>query len=58
MQLFSSFPGLSPTSTAMLGTAVQLSVLLGLLGLGNAQMFHMGPCPDPPVQQDFDINKV
>uniref|UniRef100_A0A8V0Z2F1 Apolipoprotein D n=1 Tax=Gallus gallus TaxID=9031 RepID=A0A8V0Z2F1_CHICK len=41
----------------MLGTAAQLSVLLSLLGLGNAQMFHMGPCPDPPVQQDFDINK-
>lgn len=41
----------------MLGTAALLSVLLSLLGLGNAQMFHMGPCPDPPVQQDFDINK-
>lgn len=44
--------------TAMLGTAVRLSVLLGLLGFGNGQMFHMGPCPDPPVQEDFDISKV
>lgn len=43
---------------AMLSTAVQLSVLLGLLGFGKGQMFHMGPCPDPPVQEDFDINKV
>lgn len=42
----------------MLTTAVQLSVLLGLLGFGKGQMFHMGPCPDPPVQEDFDINKV
>lgn len=48
----------SPPSAAMLTTAVQLSVLLGLLGFGKGQMFHMGPCPDPPVQEDFDINKV
>ncbi|XP_009813836.2 apolipoprotein D [Gavia stellata] len=41
----------------MLSTAVRLSVLLGLLGFGQGQMFHMGPCPDPPVQEDFDINK-
>lgn len=44
--------------TAMLGTAVRLSVLLGLLSFGKGQMFHMGPCPDPPVQEDFDISKV
>lgn len=44
--------------TAMLGTAVRLSVLLGLLGFGKGQMFHMGPCPDPPVQENFDISKV
>ncbi|KAM6063096.1 Apolipoprotein D [Chlamydotis macqueenii] len=41
----------------MLSTAVRLSVLLSLLGFGKGQMFHMGPCPDPPVQEDFDINK-
>lgn len=45
-------------SAAMLGTAVRLSVLLGFIGFGKAQMFHMGPCPDPPVQEDFNINKV
>lgn len=45
-------------SAAMLGTAVRLSVLLSFLGFGKGQMFHMGPCPDPPVQENFDINKV
>ncbi|XP_051482932.1 apolipoprotein D [Apus apus] len=41
----------------MLGTAVRLLILLSLLGFGKGQMFHMGPCPDPPVQEDFDIHK-
>ncbi|XP_009702376.1 PREDICTED: apolipoprotein D-like [Cariama cristata] len=41
----------------MLGVAVQLSILLGLFGFGKGQMFHMGPCPDPPVQENFNINK-
>uniref|UniRef100_A0A8B9NS21 Apolipoprotein D n=1 Tax=Apteryx owenii TaxID=8824 RepID=A0A8B9NS21_APTOW len=41
----------------MLQTAVLLSVLLGLVGFGKGQTFHMGPCPDPPVQENFDITK-
>ncbi|XP_062833648.1 apolipoprotein D isoform X1 [Anolis carolinensis] len=28
-----------------------------LLGLAQAQTFHMGKCPDPPVQEVFDIHK-
>ncbi|XP_042315576.1 apolipoprotein D isoform X2 [Sceloporus undulatus] len=28
-----------------------------LLGLTQAQTFHMGKCPDPPVQEVFDIHK-
>lgn len=45
-------------SAAMLGTAVRLSVLLSLFNIGKGQIFHMGPCPDPSVQEEFDINKV
>ncbi|NWW04090.1 APOD protein, partial [Oreocharis arfaki] len=41
----------------MLGTAVRLSVLLSLFSIGKGQIFHMGPCPDPSVQEEFDINK-
>ncbi|XP_030351157.1 apolipoprotein D isoform X1 [Strigops habroptila] len=42
---------------AMLATAVRLLVLFSLLSFGKGQMFHMGPCPDPAVQEDFDINQ-
>ncbi|KGL81448.1 Apolipoprotein D [Tinamus guttatus] len=41
----------------MLRTAVLLPLLLGLIGFGKGQTFHMGPCPDPPVQENFDITK-
>uniref|UniRef100_A0A8D0HMJ5 Apolipoprotein D n=1 Tax=Sphenodon punctatus TaxID=8508 RepID=A0A8D0HMJ5_SPHPU len=41
----------------MPGTWVLLSVLLGLLSLAEGQTFHMGQCPDPPVQEDFDVTK-
>ncbi|NWX86805.1 APOD protein, partial [Nothoprocta ornata] len=41
----------------MLRTAVLLPVLLSLFGLGKGQTFHMGPCPDPPVQENFDMAK-
>ncbi|KAI1235859.1 hypothetical protein IHE44_0001950, partial [Lamprotornis superbus] len=53
---FRSISRLHP-SAAMLGTAVRLSVLLSLFSIGKSQMFHMGPCPDPSVQEEFDINK-
>ncbi|NXI61149.1 APOD protein, partial [Anseranas semipalmata] len=41
----------------MVGTVVQLSVLLGLLGFGNCQVFRSGPCPKPPVEQNFNITR-
>ncbi|NWI11653.1 APOD protein, partial [Crypturellus soui] len=41
----------------MLRTAVLLPLLLGLICFGKGQTFHMGPCPDPPVQENFDMTK-
>ncbi|XP_049631972.1 apolipoprotein D [Suncus etruscus] len=40
--------------------ALALLLLLTLVGLfqaSEAQAFHLGQCPIPPVQEDFDINK-
>lgn len=42
----------------MRGMLALLAALLGLLGLVEGQTFHMGQCPNPPVQEDFDPSKV
>ncbi|XP_044277058.1 apolipoprotein D [Varanus komodoensis] len=34
-----------------------LPFLLGLLSMAKGQTFHMGKCPDPPVQEEFDLAK-
>ncbi|XP_037380459.1 apolipoprotein D [Talpa occidentalis] len=34
-----------------------LSALAGLFGVAEGQAFHLGKCPTPPVQEDFDVNK-
>ncbi|XP_044770322.1 apolipoprotein D isoform X1 [Neomonachus schauinslandi] len=34
-----------------------LSVLVGLFSAVDGQAFHLGKCPSPPVQKDFDVNK-
>lgn len=35
-----------------------LPVLLGCLHVTWGQAFHMGKCPDPPAQEEFDVSKV
>ncbi|XP_004644597.1 apolipoprotein D [Octodon degus] len=34
-----------------------LSTLAGLVAETEAQAFHFGKCPSPPVQENFDVNK-
>lgn len=35
-----------------------LLVLLLTAAAADAQSFHLGSCPQPPVQEDFNITKV
>lgn len=35
-----------------------LSMLAGLVAEAEGQAFHFGKCPNPPVQENFDLNKV
>ncbi|XP_062987472.1 apolipoprotein D [Elgaria multicarinata webbii] len=41
----------------MSGSWRALPFLLGLLSLTQGQTFHAGKCPDPPVQEAFDVTK-
>ncbi|XP_054839666.1 apolipoprotein D isoform X2 [Eublepharis macularius] len=41
----------------MLGNLMLLPFLLGCLRMTSGQTFHMGKCPDPPVQEEFDVAK-
>ncbi|XP_060096932.1 apolipoprotein D [Heteronotia binoei] len=41
----------------MLGTLALLPILLGCLHEAWGQTFHMGKCPAPPVQEEFDVSK-
>ncbi|XP_012495638.1 PREDICTED: apolipoprotein D [Propithecus coquereli] len=34
-----------------------LSTLAGLFAAAEGQAFHLGTCPTPPVQENFDVNK-
>ncbi|XP_003792732.1 apolipoprotein D [Otolemur garnettii] len=34
-----------------------LSVLAGLVAVAEGQTFHLGQCPTPSVQENFDVNK-
>nr|KAF6477112.1 apolipoprotein D [Molossus molossus] len=34
-----------------------LPALAGLFGAAEGQAFHLGKCPTPPVQENFDVNK-
>ncbi|XP_003926237.1 apolipoprotein D [Saimiri boliviensis] len=34
-----------------------LFALAGLFGAAEGQTFHLGKCPMPPVQENFDVNK-
>ncbi|XP_066478651.1 apolipoprotein D isoform X2 [Tiliqua scincoides] len=42
---------------SMPGSWVLLPFFLGLLGMSQGQTFHMWKCPDPPVQEGFDVTK-
>uniref|UniRef100_A0A2I2YLV1 Apolipoprotein D n=1 Tax=Gorilla gorilla gorilla TaxID=9595 RepID=A0A2I2YLV1_GORGO len=35
-----------------------LSALAGLFGAAEGQAFHLGKCPKPPVQENFDNHRV
>jgi apolipoprotein D and lipocalin family protein len=42
----------------MLTMLLFLSTLVGLFTAAKGQAFHLGKCPTPPVQENFDVNKV
>lgn len=49
---------LQPPSPKMVMLLLLLSTLAGLFGAAEGQAFHLGKCPSPPVQENFDPNKV
>lgn len=44
----------SPRMARML---LLLSTLAGLVAQAEGQAFHLGKCPTPPVQENFEVNK-
>lgn len=46
------------TSPKMATMLLLLSALLGLFSPAEGQTFHLGKCPTPPVQENFDVTKV
>ena len=42
----------------MMPALLLLPALAGLFGAAEGQAFHLGKCPNPPVQENFDVNKV
>lgn len=42
----------------MTALLLQFSALAGLFGAVEGQAFHLGKCRTPPVQENFDVNKV
>lgn len=54
LQVPSALP--SPQMAPML--LLLLPSLAGLFALAEGQAFHMGKCPNPPVQENFDVHKV
>ena len=50
---------LQPPSSKMVPVLLLLlPALAGLFGAAEGQAFHLGKCPNPPVQENFDVNKV
>ncbi|XP_011226035.1 apolipoprotein D [Ailuropoda melanoleuca] len=41
----------------MVSVLLLLSALAGLFSAADGQDFHLGKCPAPPVQENFDVNK-
>ncbi|XP_045859881.1 apolipoprotein D [Meles meles] len=41
----------------MVTALLLLSALAGLFSAASGQAFHLGKCPTPPVQENFDVNK-
>ncbi|KAG5215890.1 hypothetical protein JEQ12_001466 [Ovis aries] len=49
---------LQPPSPKMVpALLLLLPALAGLFGAAEGQAFHLGKCPNPPVQENFDVNK-
>uniref|UniRef100_A0A5F4W681 Apolipoprotein D n=2 Tax=Callithrix jacchus TaxID=9483 RepID=A0A5F4W681_CALJA len=48
---------LQPPSPKMMMPLLLLFALAGLFGAAEGQTFHLGKCPTPPVQENFDVNK-
>ncbi|XP_078206679.1 apolipoprotein D isoform X2 [Callithrix jacchus] len=46
-----------PPSPKMMMPLLLLFALAGLFGAAEGQTFHLGKCPTPPVQENFDVNK-
>ncbi|XP_004278821.1 apolipoprotein D [Orcinus orca] len=46
-----------PSSKMVPALLLLLPALAGLLGAAEGQAFHLGKCPNPPVQENFDVNK-
>ncbi|XP_015990781.2 apolipoprotein D [Rousettus aegyptiacus] len=47
----------SHPATKMMTALLLLSALAGLFDVAKGQAFHLGKCPTPPVQENFDVNK-
>ncbi|PNI24132.1 APOD isoform 3, partial [Pan troglodytes] len=54
---YSSRSLLQPPSPKMVMLLLLFSALAGLFGAAEGQAFHLGKCPKPPVQENFDVNK-
>ncbi|KAM5334600.1 apolipoprotein D [Glossophaga mutica] len=50
-------PATNPKMVTALLLLLQFSALAGLFGAVEGQAFHLGKCPTPPVQENFDVNK-
>lgn len=48
----------SHPATKMVTALLLLSALAGFFSVAKGQAFHLGKCPTPPVQENFDVNKV
>uniref|UniRef100_A0A9L0SIX2 Apolipoprotein D n=1 Tax=Equus caballus TaxID=9796 RepID=A0A9L0SIX2_HORSE len=46
-----------PPNARMVMALLLLPALAGLFGTAEGQAFHLGRCPTPPVQENFDVTK-
>lgn len=56
--LFLPRPLLKPPRPEMVTMLLLLATLASLFTAAKGQSFHLGKCPSPPVQENFDVKKV